>query len=124
MKTGKGLLRVVLSALAVMCLATMGTLWGQGVAKVGKAEAMEAAVTKVNPEYPAIAKQLRLEGVVDIQVTIAEDGSVSNATIASGNPILGKAAVEALHKWKFKPFKDAEGKATKANATLAMSFKL
>jgi protein TonB len=56
-------------------------------------------------------------------VVIDEDGNVAKAEVVSGNPVLTKPALAALKKWKFKPFQ-ADGKPVKAEATLAVMFKL
>ncbi len=89
---------------------------------VTPAEAASACVSKVSPEYPAIAKQLRLVGSVEVEANIAEDGSVESVKIVSGNPVLTKAASTAVSKWKFKPF-TANGAPVKAVTKLNFDFK-
>jgi protein TonB len=89
--------------------------------KVTMGEAMGAVVTKVPPEYPALAKQLKIAGAVEIDVVIAENGSVETATPISGNPVLTKPAADALKKWKFKPFQQ-DGAPVKAQAALKINF--
>jgi protein TonB len=91
--------------------------------KVTRSEAMSAATTKPPPAYPAIAKQLRVEGEVQVQVVIGEEGKVEGATAVSGNPILTKAAVETVKDWKFTPFKN-NGKNVKAQTVLSFVFKM
>jgi protein TonB len=61
------------------------------------------AVSKVPPQYPAAAKQLRVSGEVKIEAQIDADGTVTSAKPVSGNPLLTKAAADAVSKWKFKP---------------------
>src|SRR3954451_23011478 len=72
--------------------------------KISQAEATGSVVTKVPLEYPAIAKQLHLGGTVEVEVNIAEDGTVESVKVVSGNPVLTRAATAAVSKWKFKPF--------------------
>lgn len=91
--------------------------------KVSHAEASGAAVTKVAPEYPGIARQLKIEGLVELEALVTETGAVEKVNIVSGNPILTKPAVEALKRWKFSPFQ-SEGKTVKALAQVSMTFKL
>ena len=43
--------------------------------KLSKAEALNAVVTRVQPEYPAVARQLKLAGDVELEVVITEEGS-------------------------------------------------
>jgi TonB family protein len=84
----------------------LGTLLlAEDAKKIPTDEAMSALVTKVNPEYPALARQLKLSGQVEVLANIDEDGSVGDVTTVSGNPVLAKAVVDAVKKWKFKPFK-------------------
>jgi protein TonB len=91
--------------------------------RVETSRAMSAIVTKISPVYPPLAKQMNIAGRVEIQATIAEDGSVSATEAISGNPFLVRAAIDAIRKWKFKPFKD-EGKSVKAVSTFTLEFKL
>ncbi len=89
--------------------------------KVTQVEALGAVVTKVSPEYPALAKQLKIAGTVELDVVIGENGSVETVTPISGNPVLTKPATEALKKWKFKPFQQ-DGAPVKAQAALKINF--
>lgn len=79
-------------------------------------EAIANVASRVNPVYPAPAKQMRIEGTVEVDVEISDDGKVVKAEAATGNPLLIKAAVEAVKQWKFK--------SGPALATISFSFKL
>lgn len=61
-------------------------------------------VTFVQPEYPALAKAARIHGIVHISFTVDETGSVKELKLLSGHPMLAPAALEAVRKWKYKPF--------------------
>jgi protein TonB len=89
--------------------------------KVSASEAMSAAVVKTPPEFPTLAKQLKIQGAVELDVIIAENGTVESVTPISGNPVLTKPATEAVKKWKFKPFQQ-DGAPVKAQAPLRISF--
>ena len=89
--------------------------------KVSKAEGMNAVTNKVPPEYPAIAKQLKIEGSVELEAVITESGIVEKVNIVSGNPVLTRPAVDAVKKWKFAPF-TADGKTVKALVPVSLSF--
>ena len=91
--------------------------------KVTKAEGMSNATTKVQPDYPIIAKQLKIEGAVELEAVVSEAGVVEKVNIVSGNPVLTKPAVDAVKRWKFAPF-TAEGKAVKALVPVALTFKM
>jgi TonB family protein len=110
-------------AVLVMFLGTMVALAQDEPKKVSRAESIGAAVTKVTPEYPPFARQLKMEGVVELEAVVTETGAVEKVNIVSGNPVLTKPAAEALKKWKFNPFQ-SDGKAVKALAQVSMSFKL
>lgn len=58
---------------------------------------------RVPPNYPELAKRMRIGGTVRVAVTVAADGSVTEAKTVSGNRILAPAAEEAIKKWKFAP---------------------
>lgn len=95
----------------------------QDLKKVSSSEAVAAATTKVAPEYPAMAKQLKIEGKVELEAVVAENGQVEKVSIVSGNPVLTRPAVEALKHWKFTPFL-VDGKASRVIAPISIGFKL
>jgi periplasmic protein TonB len=59
---------------------------------------------QVRPVYPPLAKQAHVQGIVILEATIAKDGSVRDARIVSGHPLLTNAAKEAVEQWTYKPF--------------------
>jgi len=63
---------------------------------------------QVRPEYPDMARQAELEGVVLLLVGIDEFGNVIEATVLQSIPGLDDAALEAIYKWKFKPAKQRD----------------
>ena len=109
----------------VLCLVGLiAVVFGQSAPRrLSRGESMSAVVNKVAPEYPQIAKQLKLEGAVDLEVTVAESGVVEAVKIVSGNPVLTRPAVDAVKKWRFEPQTDG-GKPIKALAEVTISFKL
>ena len=56
---------------------------------------------KVQPNYPPLARQARIQGVVVLQAQISKDGSIQNLQLISGHPMLAPAAIEAVKQWKF-----------------------
>ena len=54
------------------------------------------------PEYPTLARMNRLRGTVKVDVLIAPDGSVKNAALRGGSPILAQAALDAVRHWKWE----------------------
>ncbi len=63
-------------------------------------------VYKVSPVYPDLAKRNRISGVVKLRATIAPNGTVRLVEPAGGNPVLLKAAEDAVGNWKFAPGPD------------------
>ena len=61
-------------------------------------------VRKVNPNYPPLARQARIQGQVLLQAEISKDGSIQNLRLISGHPMLAPAAIEAVKQWKYKPY--------------------
>jgi protein TonB len=61
-------------------------------------------VRKVQPSYPPLARQARIQGTVVLQAQISKDGSIINLQLISGHPMLAPAAIEAVKQWKYKPY--------------------
>ncbi len=81
------------------------------------------ATQKSNPVYPAMAKNLRLTGVVKVDLVIDENGQIAEVQNLSGPAMLQRAATDAVKKWKFKPF-TRDGQATKATGFVSFNFSL
>jgi TonB family protein len=54
------------------------------------------------PEYPSLAKKLRVSGKVKIEATVTADGHVTNTRVIGGSPLLVDSAVEAVKRWRFE----------------------
>lgn len=61
-------------------------------------------VRKVVPQYPTIAKQIRLQGSVVLLATVGKDGRVEHVQPMSGAPLLVRAAKEAVEQWQYRPY--------------------
>lgn len=55
------------------------------------------------PEYPPLAKQARVQGVVEIEAVIDEHGNVVQMKAVSGSGLLIPAAMRAVAQWKYEP---------------------
>ena len=60
-------------------------------------------LTYVPPAYPEIARIAHVEGKVVLEATIDEWGVVKNVTVRQSQPLLDKAAIEAVSKWRYAP---------------------
>ena len=66
-------------------------------------EELPEAVTKVQPEYPDIARQANVDGTVMLQVLVGKDGKVKDAKVVKSVAMLDAAALSAVKQWIFKP---------------------
>jgi protein TonB len=54
-------------------------------------------------EYPALAKMARIQGVVRLEAVISRDGTIQSLKVISGHPLLIKAALDAVQRWRYQP---------------------
>ena len=67
-------------------------------------DVLEAKLVKrVVPEYPQLARQMRLSGTVHLEGVIARDGRVVNLRVISGHPVLIASALDAVRQWVYRP---------------------
>jgi len=86
-------------------------------------EMQKLLVHKVDPEYPAAARQEKLQGVIVLDVVVGRDGTVLETRALNGPDVLAQAAMEALRWWKFEPY-SVQGKPAVVETTVAVEFKL
>jgi protein TonB len=55
------------------------------------------------PEYPHLARSVRAEGTVRLEAVISTDGTVRDLKVVSGHPLLVKAALDAVARWRYQP---------------------
>jgi protein TonB len=58
---------------------------------------------RIEPVYPALARQTRRSGKVELHALIATDGTVQSLQVVSGDPLFVSSALEAVKQWRFKP---------------------
>jgi protein TonB len=61
-------------------------------------------VYRIEPTYPPLAWQARIQGVVVLTAVIDKAGNIQNLQVVSGHPMLAPAAIEAVKQWRYKPF--------------------
>lgn len=61
-------------------------------------------IRKVQPAYPPLARQARIQGTVLLQAEISKEGTIENLRLISGHPMLAPAAIEAVKQWRYKPY--------------------
>lgn len=71
-------------------------------AQNAQSEGERRVANKVVPSYPAIARPMRLEGTVKLEVVVLSDGMVKSVQVRGGSPVLAQAAEDALRQWKWE----------------------
>ncbi len=71
--------------------------------RVGGQVQMANLVNKVDPVYPPLAFQARIQGTVRLNVVIGPDGHPTNIQLDSGHPLFVPAAQEAVRQWVWRP---------------------
>jgi len=66
-------------------------------------EELPEAITKVKPDYPDIAREAGVDGVVLVQALVGKDGKVKDVRVVKPIPMLNDAAIAAVKQWVFKP---------------------
>jgi len=73
----------------------------------------------VKPDYPLLARQMKVQGSVILQALISKDGAIQGLRVVSGPPILAAAAQDAVRQWHFKPhYQGSEAVETQAKITV------
>ncbi len=77
----------------------------------------------VAPEYPEIARQAGVEGDVTLRVVVGKDGAVEDVAPISGDPVLARAAMEAIEHWRYSPARIG-GRPIGVVTTVTLAFRL
>jgi TonB family protein len=75
----------------------------------------------VPPDYPMLARQMKVQGAVILQALISREGSIQELQIVSGPGILAAAAREAVKQWRFKPYYQS-GQPVETQARITVNF--
>jgi TonB family protein len=84
-------------------------------------DASELVTQSVQPGYPMLARQMKVQGSVILQALIGRDGLIQDLRVVSGPPILATAAREAVRQWHFKPHFEGSG-AVETQAKITVNF--
>jgi protein TonB len=79
-------------------------------------------IYKVNPQYPAAARAARVQGSVVMRALIGTDGTIQQLQVVSGNPLLVNAAMEAVKRWRYRPYL-LDGKPVEVETNITVNFK-
>lgn len=61
-------------------------------------------IYRVQPVYPPIARQARIQGTVELRAIISKTGTIENLAVVGGHPMLVTSAVEAVRQWRYRPY--------------------
>jgi TonB family protein len=115
-------MRTFLPKFSATMLLLMASVSANAETRITTAAAMNAAQVRPAPVYPPVAKQMRVQGKVEVEVTIDTEGSVGGVKALTGNALLTRAAMDAVKQWKFTPFSE-NGTRVDAVAVLSFEFK-
>jgi TonB family protein len=94
------------TAIALLAVLTVGAAVGPMHVRAQQTQnedLVRRAKTKVQPFYPELARKMNITGTVKIEVVVAPNGSVKDARVVGGHPVLASAALDAAKKWRFEP---------------------
>jgi TonB family protein len=87
------------------------------------AEAESNLLQRVEPQYPAEARQQQIQGAVVLELHIAADGTVEAVHLVSGPPQLVQAATDAVKQWRFQP-RSQNGQPALMHTLITLNFRL
>jgi protein TonB len=80
-------------------------------------------VQRMEPTYPTLAKQARVQGEVVLSAVIDTNGQIQNLQLVSGHPMLVPAAIAAVKQWRYKPYL-LNGQPVEVETTITVIFNL
>ncbi len=81
----------------------------------------QSVSVSVPPNYPLLARQMKVQGAVSLQALISRDGTIQELHILNGPGILATAAREAVKQWRFKPYLQ-NGQPVETQARITVNF--
>ena len=91
--------------------------------RVGGAITAPRLLHRVAPEYPPLAAQAQIEGIVILEATVGRDGRVDEVSVLRSNSVLDDAAMAAVRQWVYEPLM-LNGKPQPFVLTVTVSFSL
>jgi TonB family protein len=85
------------------------------------AEAAKVVSHPVQPNYPVLARQMKVQGAVVMRALIDKEGHIENLQVLSGPSMLATAAREAVKQWHFKPLFQA-GQPVETETRITVNF--
>lgn len=91
--------------------------------RVSSGVADELKIHDAKPHYPREAQKMGIQGDVILQATIDTKGNLANLKVVQGDPILVKAAVDAVKQWRYRPY-ILNGEPVDVDTTIKVQFHL
>ena len=95
--------RIAAALLALVTLVAAIGLSHAGAQTPQNDEISRRAKTKVQPFYPDLARKMNITGTVKVEITVAPNGTVKEARVVGGHPVLASSALDAAKRWRFEP---------------------
>jgi TonB family protein len=83
--------------------------------------AAQVVSRSVEPNYPLLAKQMKVQGSVVLQALIGRSGAIEDLRVLSGPAILSSAAMQAVKQWRFRPYY-LSGEPVETQARITVNF--
>lgn len=116
---------LVARSLFLICFASLA--WSQEESlkplEVPPESVQTLLIKRVEPIYPPLARQARIQGTVILDVTINKPGDVSDTKLVSGHPMLAPAAIDAVKQWRYRPY-EKDGEPVAVETTVQVNFRL
>jgi TonB family protein len=94
-----------------------------GPIRVSADTASGMILSKIDPEYPEIAKAAHVQGTVILHAIISKTGTVERLDVISGNGMLVNAARDAVSRWTYKPYL-LNGQPMEVETSITVNFSL
>ena len=80
-------------------------------------------ISRIEPRYPPLARQLHLSGTVVLHAIIGRDGNINGLEVVSGSPYFVQAALDAVRQWRYRPTL-LDGDPVEVETTITVLFRL
>lgn len=80
-------------------------------------------ISRVEPRYPPLGRQMHQSGTVVLHAMISRDGRIESLEVVSGSPFFVQAALDAVRQWRYRPTL-LDGEPVEVETTITVEFRL
>jgi periplasmic protein TonB len=80
-------------------------------------------IAKIEPRYPILALETKMQGTVVLQAIISREGRITSLEVVSGSPLFVQAALDAVRQWRYRPTL-LTGEPVEVETTITVMFRL